>query len=176
MDGQKSRKWSRRTVVIAAVVAMLASTGGFALAQVLSVTTVQHGSEYYAVSNSPVNGYASPPTLAWTFAPYGPCDSSVVDTSPTLPAVAVLSNSTSGTCTTNDFAAEFTFVFAATLAAPQTNTFTVISEVGPAYDRNNVSVTFDPGTYTNTLVHIFVDFNNPAAPPQGISALNIVVQ
>lgn len=164
-------------MVIAAVVAMLASTGGFALASVLTVTTVEHGSAYYGVTNGPVNGYSAP-TLNWTVTPYGgPCNTWVNDTSSAIPAIAVISNQTGGSCTANDFAAEFTFSFSATLAARQTNTITVISDlVGLPYDRNNVSITFDPGTYTNTPVDIYVDFNHQSAPPQGIAALNIMVQ
>ena len=175
-------------MIVAAVVAMVASTGGFALASVLTVTTIQHNSQYYGVANAgAVNGYGTPPTLDWTKIPYSGCQ---LKNSTQTPAsvYVVLSNTTGGVCTQGDFAAEFSFAFSSvTPIITQTNTFTVISQIGSgSYEINTVQVTLGanlsgPLSFSAT-VDIFVDFGVAGLPAgsapaaQGVSSLNILVQ
>ena len=168
-------------MIVAAVVAMLASTGGFALAQALTSTTVQHGSSYYSVSDGAVAGYSQPPVLNWTTVKSGTCNAAPApDVVPGTNVVALISEATNGSCGLGDFAAEFSFNFSATIIT-QTNTFTVFSQIGGgAYQSNSVQVTVGAGgpiaTAFTATVHVYVDFGPSGLPPGGITALNILVQ
>jgi hypothetical protein len=177
----RSQQVSRRALLLGVAIAMIASTAGFVAAAVLSTTTVTQGASFYQGSNSGANGYGSP-SLQVSVVPTAVTTCSTGTTTDSVSggtATLVLSATTGGTtCTTNDFAEEFTLSFSATVTT-QTDTFTVTTQVGAgAVQSNTASLTVGTGTsgaFTAT-VNVFVDYGAINPPSGGITQLNLVVQ
>ena len=166
---------------MAVAIGMVSSTLGLVAAAVLSSTTVNESANFYQGGNSGANGYSSP-TLAVTTVPaaISTCSSGTVTDSTSAGTANVILSSTSGgtTCTTGNFAEEFTLSFSATIAT-QSNTVTITTQVGAgAVDTNSVTLTLGTGTsgaFTAT-VHVYVDYGAVNPPAGGITTLDLVVQ
>lgn len=177
----KAHQLSRRTFYLAAVVAIVASTSGFAMASVLSPpTTVTQSASSFGGSSSAVAGYSTP-ALAVAASPGG-CsagqDSSapVIDSATGGVATLVLSAYTGAdNCTMNNFAEEFTFAYFSAATTTHVDNFTIYSQVtGGAYQTNYVHLQL--GTATSgpfgASIQVFVDYGTH---PVAISNLELVI-
>jgi hypothetical protein len=179
VDGMNAHKWSRRTFYLAAAVAIVASTSGFALASVLSppIQTNQ-GASYYQGGNIGANGYSTA-NLTISATPVGvtQCSAGPV-TDPSLGSVnLILSSTEGGSCAAGNYAELFTLPFSATISQ-QTNNFTIYSQVtGDPVQSNSVLLTVGPGGVPHpflTEVNVYIDYGS-AIPPPGISVLDLIV-
>lgn len=175
----KAHQWSRRTFYLAAVVAIVASTSGFALASVLSPpTTTPQGANFYDGTNVGVTGYTSAAlSVAQTPDPTLACSSgTVVDTTTGQTAVLTISAYSGATnCSSNDFAEEFVLGYVTTGSASQVDNFTVYTQLGAGAIQSN-SAHLDiggSGTFTAT-VEVFVDYGH-LPPAAGITVLELVL-
>jgi hypothetical protein len=170
-----------RTIYLATTVLALALAGGFALAAVLTSTTVNQSANYYEGGNTGANGYSSA-TLSVSTVPaaIAACTSGTKTGSTSAGTVTLVLSSTSGgtVCTTGDFAEEFAFSFSATITT-QTNAVTVTTQVGAsAVQTNTESVTLGTGTsgaFTQTI-DVYVDYGAVSPPVGGVTILDAVVQ
>jgi hypothetical protein len=176
----KEHKWSRRTFYLAAVVAIVASTSGFALASVLSVPTqVNQGANFYDGGNVGVSGYSSA-TLDIASTPNGTvaCSHGPIANTSTM-VTLVLSSTEGGTCAAGDWAEMFTLPFLSTDIITQTNTFTIYSQVGGSPVQTNfVNLTVGPGvqsSHFSATVYVYVDYGGPTPPTTGITLLDLIV-
>ncbi|MFY9716512.1 MAG: hypothetical protein WAK40_01050 [Thermoplasmata archaeon] len=172
-----AHKLSRRTFYLAAVVAIVASTSGFALASVLSTTNVSEGANFYSGSNGGATGFSAP-TLNIGSSP-GACSASPVTDSVTAQNVnLVLSASSHATnCTSDDFAEVFTLDFVAPGFVSHTYNFTIYTEVGSeGVQTNYVHLMLGTGvssTFTAN-VNVYVDYGQ-ALWPNEIADLSLAV-
>jgi len=182
----KEHKWSRRTLYLAAVVAIVASTSGFALASVLSTpTTVTQTASYYEGNSAGAVGYGTP-TLGISATPlnaYAPAangctraaPASVVDNNNGVSVNLVVSGLPGGDCATNNFAEEFSVNYTSA-GGIQNNNITVYSELagGPVVvDPINMTMDAGGGAF-NATVHVYVDYGG-ILPPAGIDVLDLVI-
>jgi hypothetical protein len=172
----------RRLVYVATIVSLLGVTGGMAIAAgILSATNVNQGASFYEGGNSGANGYGTATLqVATTPAAVTTCSTSAVTGGTSAGTVNLFLSSTSGstTCTTGNFAEEFSVSFSATIAT-QTNTFTITTQVGAgAVQTNSQQVVLGTGTsgaFTQT-VDVFVDYGTVQPPAAGITVLDLVIQ
>ncbi|HEV2316933.1 MAG TPA: hypothetical protein VGV89_05095 [Thermoplasmata archaeon] len=174
-------KWSRKTLYVATVIAMVGSTLGLVGAAVLSSTAVNESANFYQGGNNGANGYSSPALkVATTPAAISTCSTSPVTDSTSAGTATVVVSSTSGstTCTTGDFAEEFTLSFSATITT-QSNVLTATTQIGAGtVQTNSVTLTLGTGTsgtFTAT-VDVYVDYGAVNPPAGGITTLDLVVQ
>ena len=172
----KEHKWSRRAFYLAAAVAIVASTSGFALASVLSAPTqVNQGANFYQGGNVGANGYTTA-TLGISDTPSGvvACTSSI-STGASIVNITV-PGAANGTCKAGDWAMVFTLPFSATITS-QTNEFTVYSQLTPggptATDWANLTLTAG-GVPHSATIYVYVDYGSPL-PPAGIASLDLIV-
>lgn len=169
----------RRVLYLATAVAMMGLTGGFVLAAGLTSTTVTQNAALYSVSTSAVAAFPSAPTITVTATPasVSSCSSSAAALSNGGTANLYLGASGSVTCTTSDFAEEFTLTSSATAVAG-TYTFTVYTSygAGPTVGSAAGSVTIGTTLSTAGTVNVFVDFGSVTPPANGIGSLSLVVQ
>jgi hypothetical protein len=174
-------KWSRKTLYVVTVIAMVGSTLGLVGAAVLSSTAVNESANFYQGGNNGANGYSGP-TLKVTTSPAGTatCSSgTVTDSTSAGTATIVLASTTGGSsCTAGNFAEEFTLSFSATITT-QSNTLTITTQVGAGtVATNSVTLTLGTGSsgaFTAT-VDVFVDYGAVNPPAGGITVLDLVVQ
>jgi hypothetical protein len=169
----------RRTLYIVTVVAMLGLTGGFALAAGLNSTTVTQSAALYSVSTSAVAAFPTTPTVTVTAIPgsVAACTSGAQSLASGGSVDLFLPASTGITCTTGDFAEEFTFTSLATAAAG-TYSFTQYTTygAGPTSGSAAGSVTVSVALSTSGTVNVWVDYGTAAPPTGGIASLSLVVQ
>jgi hypothetical protein len=169
----------RRTLFVAMAVAMLGLTGGFALAAGLTSTTVTQTAGLYSVSTSAVAAFPTAPTITVTAVPasIAACTSGSSTLANSVTVNLYLQASTGITCTTGDFAEEFSFTTIATAAAG-TYTFTQYTTYGAAPTSGSAvgSVTVAAVMSIPGEVNIFVDYGTAAPPTNGIASLSLVVQ
>jgi hypothetical protein len=170
----------RRVLYIATAVAMMGLTGGFVLAAGLTSTTVSQNAALYSVSTSAVSGFPNTPTITVTATPasVASCSSSSVALTNGASVNLYLGASSGVTCTTNDFAEEFTMASSAT-AASGSYSFVIYT----SYNTGSALTGSASGTITiaTTLtsagtVNVFVDYGNVVPPSGGIQSLSLVVQ
>src|ERR1700691_1086992 len=109
----------RRILFIATVVAMIGMTGGFALAAGLTSTTVNQSAGLYSVSTSAVAAFPTTPSVTVTAIPasVAACSSGTQTLANSVTVNMYLPASTGITCTTGDFAEEFSFTSLTSAAA-----------------------------------------------------------
>jgi hypothetical protein len=170
----------RRVLYVATAVAMMGLTGGFVLAAGLTSTNVTQNAALYSVSTSAVAAFPNAPTIAVTATPasVSSCSASPVALTNGASVDLYLPASNSVTCTTNDFAEEFTLSSSATAAAGA-YTFVIYT----SYNTGSAVSGSDAGTISigTTLtsagtVDIYVDYGSVAPPSGGIQSLSLVVQ
>jgi hypothetical protein len=171
-------KWTRRTVYVAAVVAMIASTSGFALASVLSSTGVSQGSSYYQGGNTGALGYSTP-TLTSTYDTFvsGCAVGPFTDPASAGTVNAIVSAWKGGVnCTQGNFVEEFSFSFSETIVT-QKNVFTISTTFSEVTGTQFANVTVTLGTGTSSAftatVNIYVVYSPQA--PATISTLDVLV-
>ncbi len=175
----KAPHWSRRTLYLAAAVAIVASTSGFALASVLSPpTTIGQQSTVYGGQNSAVPGWGSP-TLQPSMTPSavaactGPSVTDAVSGSVVNIVVSAFTGATN--CTASDYAEEFTMGYTATIATT-TDNLTIYSQMGANPVQINyvhlILGTGVSGGFTAT-VNLYVDYGQVMPPMGGISVLEL---
>jgi hypothetical protein len=169
----------RRILIIVAAVAMIGATSGYALAAGLTSTTVNQTAELYSVSTSSVAAFPTTPTVTVTAIPaaVAACTTTVQTLANSVTVNIYLAASTSVTCTTGDFAEEFSFTSLATAAAgtylfTQYTTYGAGPTSGSAADTVSIAATMS----IVGLVNVYVDYGTPSPPVNGISALSLVVQ
>lgn len=181
----KEHKWSRRAIVLAATVAIVASTSGFALASFLAPpTTLSTSASYYNGAVVQVPGFVSS-ALALSSTPNGVASCSPAQNNPANPlvdstgssvATLVLSANTDlkpgpyTNCHTGDFAIEFSFDYLVASSGVHTYNFTVYT----LWANNNTTEqtnygqielgSSSPGAFGAT-VQVFVDYGM-ILPPQ----------
>jgi hypothetical protein len=169
----------RRVLYIATAVAMMGLTGGFVLAAGLTSTTVSQNASLYSVSTSAVAAFPNTPTITVTAVPasVASCTSGAQTLSSGGSVNIYLGASGSVTCTTNDFAEEFTLTSLATAAAG-TYTFTQYTSYGsgPTTGVSTGSVTISSTLSSAGTVNVFVDYGSLSPPASGIGSLSLVVQ
>ena len=176
----KSHKWSRRTFYLAAVVAIVASTSGFALASVLSTpTTITQGSEFYAAQGSGLVNW-QPPTLGMGQSVASSCSGPTVVEGSTGQTVNLeLSAYDGGTnCTTGNFAEVFTIDYTAPSVSTQSTNLTIYTHLtGEPVQVSYVTLvlgTGSPGAFTAN-VNVIVDYGMTNPPNQGIPFLELLM-
>ncbi|HTP53356.1 MAG TPA: hypothetical protein VML94_00090 [Thermoplasmata archaeon] len=174
-----AHKLSRRTFYLAAVVAIIASTSGFALASVLSpATTVTQSASFYQGSNVAVAGYDTP-TLAVGASP-GTCSPSTVTDGTTGGSVnLVLSAYTGGTnCTMYDFSEIFTVDYFSASTTTHVDNFTIYSQFGAGTVQTSYVHlqlgTASPGTFSASI-QVVVDYGPMMPPTGGITNLELII-
>lgn len=169
----------RRTLYVATVVAILGLTGGFALAAGLTSTTVTQSAGLYSVSTSAVAAFPTAPTITVTATPasVSSCTPGAQTLANSVTVNLYLPASAGVTCTTGDFAEEFSFTSLATAAAG-TYSFTQYTSygAGPTSGSAVGSVTVAAVMSIPGAVNIFVDYGTAAPPTNGIASLSLVVQ
>ena len=176
----KSHKWSRRTFYLAAVVAIVASTSGFALASVLSApTTITQNSAFYSTHNHAPANWGTP-MVQVSQSEFDNCNGSIVTEAVSGSQMYVEMSADPGvtSCATNDFAEEFSVNFNGPVST-QANNFTVYSQVtNGTVQVNYVTVVVGAGgpvTPFITTLNLFVDYGSVAPPPSGIALLELVI-
>jgi hypothetical protein len=174
-----NRTYKRRTLYTAMVVAMIGLTGGFALAAGLTSTTVTQSAGLYSVSTSAVAAFPTAPTITVTAVPasVAACTLGSQTLANSVTVNLYLPASTGVTCTTGDFAEEFSFTSIA-VAAAGTYTFTQYTTygAGPTSGSAVGSVTVAAVMSIPGAVNIYVDYGTAAPPTNGIASLSLVVQ
>jgi hypothetical protein len=169
----------RRVLYIAAAVAMMGMTGGYVLAAGLTSTTVTQSAALYSVGTSAVPAFPTTPTVTITAVPVSvaACTSGAQTLANSVTVNLYLPASTGITCTTGNFAEEFTFTSLATAAAG-TYTFTVYTSygAGPTSGSAVGTITIAATMSIVGVVNVFVDYGTPAPPSGGIGSLSLVVQ
>lgn len=164
-------KWSRRAVFLAAAVAIIASTSGFALASFLSPpTTVNQTASFYNGADVQVAGFSTP-VLAIAQTPNGVAgcspeqdtNSAVMDVTTGGVATLVLSAYDGGSnCTTGNFAVEFSFDYFLDPTTTHDLNFTIYSQVpgGQPFETNYGHMMLGPATSGSfgATVQVFVDY------------------
>lgn len=175
-DRLKTQKWSRRTVYVAAAIAMIASTSGFALASAITVQPGTQHASFYSFQGAAATNFAAP-TVNVSYSP-GPCARTLTDGTTGATASIVLSASgNTGTCTAGNFAEKFVFSFSGTIATQAANltVYTATGSNGTAMDFGTVTLgTGTLGAFTATVV-VYVDYGQVGIPLGGIPVLEIVV-
>jgi len=174
-----AHKLSRRTFYLAAIVAIVASTSGFALASVLSpATAVSQSANFYQGQSGAVAGYETP-TLSVGMSP-GACSAATVDDGTSGGSVnLVLSAYTDGTnCTAGDFAEVFTLDYTIASTTTHVDNFTIYSQFGAgAVQSNYVHLqlgTASPGAFSASI-QVFVDYGTGMPPAGGIQNLDLII-
>jgi hypothetical protein len=169
----------RRILYIATAVAMLGLSGGFVLAAGLTSTTVTQTAALYSVGTTAVAAFPTTPTVTVTAVPsaVAACTSGSPTLANSVTVDLYLPVSTGVTCTTGDFAEEFSFTSLATTAAG-TYTFTEYTTygAGPTSGSSVGSVTVAAVMSIPGVVNVFVDYGTSAPPTNGIASLSLVVQ
>lgn len=171
----------RRMVYLGTIVAIIAMCAGYVVASVLAPTLVTQSASFYQGGNGGANGYSAA-TLAVTTTPAATsaCTTGTITGSSSGGTVTLILSSTTGgtTCTTGDFAEEFSVSFSASITS-QTNTFTITTEVsGGTVQTNSEPVTLQSvssGLFTQT-VDVYVDYGAVNPPDGGITVLDLVIQ
>jgi hypothetical protein len=169
----------RRILFIATVVAMIGMTGGFALAAGLTSTTVSQSAGLYSVSTSAVAAFPTTPSVTVTAIPasVAACTSGTQTLANSVTVNMYLPASTGITCTTGDFAEEFSFTSLITAAAG-VYAFTQYTTYGPGPTSGSAmgSVTVAATMSIVGIVNVYVDYGTASPPANGITALSLVVQ
>jgi hypothetical protein len=169
----------RRMLYLLTAVAMVGLTSGFVLAAGLTATNVTQTASLYTVSTSAVAAFPNTPTVAVGAVPasVSACSSSAASLANGGVADLYLPASTGITCTTGDFAEEFTLSSSATAAAG-TYSFTVYTSYGPGPTSGvaNGSVTIATTLSSAGTVNVYVDYGSSSPPASGVSSLSLVVQ
>jgi hypothetical protein len=170
---------TRRVLYLATAVAVLGLSGGFVLAAGLTSTTVSQSAALYTVSTSAVAAFPTTPTVTITAVPasVAACSTSTQTLANSVTVNMYLAASTGITCTTGDFAEEFSFTSAATAAAG-VYTFTQYTTYGsgPTSGSDTSSVTVAAVMSIPGAVNVFVDYGTASPPVNGIASLSLVVQ
>ncbi|MCI4322786.1 MAG: hypothetical protein L3K03_01980 [Thermoplasmata archaeon] len=182
MPNWRDSRWTGRAVFLGTVVAILGITGGFAMASVLTSTSVTQTADFDQGTGAGVPTYPAP-TLLISISPTSSCTSGqqTVALSIATPPTAQVTVAPGGTCAAGDFAEEFQFALSSTTTSlNQVNTLTITSQVGAGSVTTNtqsmkVTTAAPAGTYTGTL-DVFVDYGSVNPPSGGITLLNVVVQ
>jgi hypothetical protein len=169
----------RRVLYLLTAVAMVGLTAGFVLAAGLTSTTVTQTASLYSVSTSAVPAFPTSPNISVSATPasVSSCSSSSVALTNGGSVNLYLGASGSVTCTTGDFAEEFTATSTATAAAGS-YTFTIYTSYGSGPTTGSASGTV---TIASTLssagtVNVYVDYGSSSPPAAGVSALSLVIQ
>jgi hypothetical protein len=145
----------------------------------LTSTTVNQTAALYSVSTSAVAAFPTPPTVTVTAIPasVAACTSGAQTLANSVTVNLYLAGSTGVTCTTGDFAEEFTFTSLAT-AAVGTYSFTQYTTYGsgPTSGSATGQVTVAATMSISGTVNVFVDYGAAAPPTNGIASLSLVVQ
>jgi hypothetical protein len=169
----------RRILYIATAVAMIGLSGGFVLAAGLTSTTVTQTAGLYSVSTVAVAAFPTTPTVTLTAMPasIAACTSGSQTLANSVTVDLYLPASTGVTCTTGDFAEEFSFVSLATAAAG-TYTFTQYTSygAGPTSGSAVGSVTVAAVMSIPGAVNVYVDYGTATPPTGGIGSLSLVLQ
>jgi hypothetical protein len=169
----------RRTLYIVTVVAMLGLSGGFAMAAGLTSTTVNQASGLYSVSTSAVAAFPTTPTVTVTAIPasVSACTSGPQTLANSVTVNLYLPASVGITCTTADFAEEFSFTSLITAAAG-TYPFTQYTTYGAGPTSGSAAATISIAATMSIvgIVNVYVDYGTPAPPTNGIASLSFVVQ
>lgn len=178
----KAHQWSRRSIVLAAVVAIVASTSGFALASVMSPPTpVGQEANFYQGTSTAVPGYTSP-ALQTGMSPGG-CSPAypgmVTDSTSGGTAVLVLSAWTAAAnCSEYDFAEVFTFQYLATTSQHVDN-FTIYTSIGAnPVQTNFVHLELGPTSGSSLFgasIVVYVDYGAVMPPTGGVTNLELVI-
>jgi hypothetical protein len=161
------------------VVSMIGLTGGFVLAAGLTSTTVTQSAALYSVSTNAVAAFPTAPTITVTAIPasVAACTSTAQTLANSVTVNLYLQASTGITCTTGNFAEEFTFTSSATAAAGSYH-FTQYTTYGPG-PTSGSSVGLITVAATMSIagtVNVFVDYGTASPPVNGVSNLSLVVQ
>jgi hypothetical protein len=169
----------RRVLYLSTAVAVICLSGGFVLAAGLTSTTVTQSADLYSVSTSAIAAFPTTPTVTITSVPasVAACSTTTQTLANSVTVNMYLAASTGITCTTNDFAEEFSFTSAATAAAG-VYTFTQYTSYGsgPTSGSATSSVTVAAVMSIPGQVNVFVDYGTAAPPTNGIASLSLVVQ
>jgi hypothetical protein len=169
----------RRVLYLSTAVAVICLSGGFVLAAGLTSTTVTQSADLYSVSSSAIAAFPTTPTVTVTAVPasVAACSASTQTLANSVTVNIYLAASSGITCTTNDFAEEFSFSSAATAAAG-VYTFTDYTTYGTAPTSGSTagSVTVAAVMSISGQVNVFVDYGTAAPPINGIAELSLVVQ
>jgi hypothetical protein len=169
----------RRVLYLATAVAVLGLSGGFVLAAGLTSTTVTQSASLYSVSTTGVAAFPTSPTVTVTAVPasVAACSAPGLTLANSVTVNIYVPASTGITCTTGDFAEEFTFTSAATAPAG-TYTFTQYTTygAGPTSGSSTGSVIVAAVMSIPGTVNVFVDYGTAAPPTNGIASLSLVVQ
>jgi hypothetical protein len=170
---------NRRALFIVAVVAMIGMSTGFVMAAGLTSTTVNQTAGLYSVTTSAVAAFPSTPTVIVTAIPasVAACSSGSQTLANSVTVNMYLPASTGITCTTNDFAEEFSFTSLITAAAG-TYTFTQYTSygAGPTSGSATGTITIAATMSIVGIVNVYVDYGTAAPPTNGIVSLSLVVQ
>jgi hypothetical protein len=180
VDTTPRRRLGRRTLYAATMVAILGASVGFLFATALAPPTVvnQTSNTYGFNNNADSTAFSTSPTVAVAGVPssVSACTSSAVSLASGGTVYLYLGASSGVTCTTNDFAEEFTFTTSATAPAA-TYTITVFDNYNTGSALTGVSsgqVTISTALTSAGTVHVYVDFGS-SIPSGGIGSLNVVV-
>ena len=169
----------RRVLYLATAVAVLGLTGGFVLAAGLTSTTVTQSASLYSVSTSAVAAFPTTPTVVITAVPVSvaACSASSQTLANSVTVDIYLAASTGITCTTGDFAEEFSFASSATAAAG-TYTFEQYTTYGPGPTSGSATGSVTVAAVMSIVgnVNVFVDYGTASPPANGIASLSLVVQ
>ena len=166
----------RRVLYFATAVAMLGITGGFVLAATLTSTNVTQTAALYSVTSSASAAFPTSPTAAVSFTPasVSVCTSTAQALTSGGSANLYLPASASVTCTTGDFAEEFTLTSSATAAAG-TYTMTIYTSygAGPTNGAASGQISIASALASSGTVNVFVDYGS-VTPPTSIASLSLV--
>jgi hypothetical protein len=170
----------RRVLYLATAVAMMGLTGGFVLAAGLTSTSVSQNAALYSVSTSAVAGFPNTPTITVTATPasVSACTSSSVALTSGGSSNLYLPASSGVTCTTTDFAEEFTLSSSATAAAGSYSfvIYTAYNTGSAVSGSATGTITIASALTSAGTVNVFVDYGSVAPPSGGIQSLSLVVQ
>ena len=175
----KAHLLSRRTFYLAAVVAIVASTSGFALASVLTPpTTVTQNSSFYSGTNAPIAGYGAP-TLEISAVPAGvvACSAAtVIDASSGGTANLYLSAYTGASnCTAGNFAEEYIVDYNVAASAAHVDNFTIYSQAGAGAEQTNFGhIQLGGGAFTASI-QIYVCYGAVMPPNGGVTELELLI-
>ena len=158
---------------------MVGMGAGLVLAAGLTSTTVTQSAGLYSVTTTPVAAFPTPGTVTITAIPaaVAACTAASLTLANSVVVNLYVPASTGITCTTGDFAEEFSFTSAATAAAG-IYTFTQYTTygAGPTSGSAMASVTVAAVMSIPGTVNIYVDYGTASPPVNGISALSLVLQ
>lgn len=173
------KRFGRRTAYVATIAALIAATGGFAMATVLTPVATTQSSSWYQVSNGAVSAFPSAPTVVATATPTGvsACSTSPQAFTDGTTLNVYLGATGSIVCTAGDFAEEFSLTSSATAAAA-TYPVSMYTTYGsaPTSGSATVDITISTAFTTATTLNVYVDYGTAMPPTGGIAELDLIVQ